>query len=100
MNEHFDLGQVHTTLELHNYLLRVDAEALTVPACQIAWVPRIGCQLADSVCSVLARTMENLEVQKGVSCGLLSLRARHGKLCFLLILLLCIDVCHDYLFIN
>ena len=63
MSEKLDLWNVDSTLELNDDLLRVDAEALAMPADEVGRISCIGSQLADYVSRILARTVEDFEVQ-------------------------------------
>ena len=64
MSEKLDLWNVDSTLELNDDLLRVDAEALAMPADEVGRISCISSQLADYVSRILARTVEDFEVQE------------------------------------
>ena len=77
-------------MELKYELLREDAETLAVPTCQAARVPRIVCQLAHSMPSILTRTVEYLEVQDLLWLTTIGMvRLIHLSLRFLLMLKRC-----------
>ena len=65
MGQQLDLSDVDATLELKNKFLREDAETLTVPAGQVVRISRIFGQLTNSMACVLARAVENFEIQDG-----------------------------------
>ena len=66
MSQQFDLRHLHRALELHDYVLWVDAEPLAVPASEQVRVSGTGCQLRDRVLGVLARAVEYLEGHEGL----------------------------------
>lgn len=63
MRQQLDLSDVDAALELKDEFLREDAETLAMPTRQVARISCIVSQLAYSMACILARTIENFEIQ-------------------------------------
>ena len=71
VGQQLNLGDGDSAVELQDYLLREDAEALTVPANQAVWVQACRRQLSHRVRCILARTVKHLEIEEVISIDLL-----------------------------